>query len=224
MANQAGTCRLLFGPMFSKKTTRLIEEAETLTDLGLKCLFVNHADHQRETAAGDIYVSTHHSSYKGLWSKIDRLLVERAEEVNPDPYKAIFFDEGQFFPDIVEWTVDAVFNKGKIVIIASLDGDANMKPFGRVHDLESICEQQNIVRLTAFCKPCLKQGRLINASFTAKLNLSGPQKDVGGSDKYMAVCLKCYLRHNQRGPEPIIKVEQLETMALPAVKVTEGRK
>lgn len=229
MAHQVGTCRLIFGPMFSKKTTRLIEEAETLTDLGIKCLFVNHSDHQRETAAGDIYVSTHHSQYKGLSSKIDRVLAERASEVNADPYKAICFDEGQFFQDIVEWTIDAVFNKGKIVIIASLDGDANLKPFGRVHDLESICEQHNIVRLTAFCKPCLKQGRLINASFTAKLNPGGPQKEIGASDKYMAVCMKCHVRHTQKGPEPVIKVDQLETMALPTIKwedstVVAGRK
>lgn len=224
MTYQAGTCRLLFGPMFSKKTTRLIEEAETLTDLGIKCLFVNHIDHQRETAAGDIFVSTHHSQYKGLSSKIDRVLAERAGEINSDPYKAIFFDEGQFFPDIVDWTIDAVFNKGKIVIIASLDGDANLKPFGRVHDLESICEQQNIVRLTAFCKPCLKQqGRLVNASFTAKLNPGGPQKEIGASDKYMPVCMKCYLMHTQTGSEPVIKVEQLEAMALPVAKRDESK-
>lgn len=204
--------------MFSKKTTRLIEEAETLTDLGIKCLFINHADHQRETAAGDTYVSTHHSQYRGLSPKIDRTLAERLSEVNVDAYKAIFIDEGQFFPDIVEWTTDCVFNRGKIVIVASLDGDASMKPFGRVHDLESICEQQNIVRLTAFCKPCLKQGRLINASFTARLNPHGLQKDIGGADKYMAVCFKCHLRHTQRGPEPVIKVEQLKALTLPPLK------
>lgn len=210
MAHQPGTCRLLLGPMFSKKTTRLIEEAETLTDLGIKCLFINHSEHQRETASGDQHVSTHASHYKGLSTRIDRVLASNLSEVTTRDYKAYFIDEGQFFPDLVEWTTDKVMNESKIVIVAGLDGDFNLKPFGRLHDLESICEQQNIVRLTAFCKPCLDGGRLINASFTSKIVPGTEQKDIGGYDKYLPVCMRCYMRMNRQKEKPVVRLDLID--------------
>ena len=219
---RTGNCRLLLGPMFSKKTTRLIEELGTLTDVRLKCLLTNHSEHQRETAAGDNYVSTHHTQYRGVSPKIQKCIVDRLADVSVDSFDAIGIDEGQFFEDLNDCVRDWVFNKGKIVIVASLDADSNMKPFGQAHDLECICEQQNVVRLTAFCKVCLKQKRLVNASFTAKLISGGAQKDVGGADKYMPVCMKCYIRHSSRAQEPVIRVDQLEAMALPGVRNHES--
>jgi len=221
MTRQVGNCRLLLGPMFAKKTTRLIEELGTLADVGLTCLFINHVDHQRETAAVDTYVSTHHSQYRGMSSKIHKLIAGSLEEVNVDQYDAVGVDEGQFFNDLDDTVRDWVFNKGKIVIVASLDADASLKPFGQAHDLECICEQSNVVRLTAFCKSCLKQKRLINASFTIKLAGISQQKEVGGEDKYMPACMKCYQRYSTKIQEPVIRVDQLVAMNLPIYKEKE---
>ena len=187
-----GNCRLLLGPMFSKKTRRLCEELGTLTDVGMKCILINHIDHARETTYGDKWISTHNSHYTPLSKSITVTLSSSLSGVNVDDYDIIGVDEGQFFNDLEETVRDWVFNHNKIVIIASLDGDFNLRPFGQVHNLESICEQNNVVRLTAFCQPCLGQKKLVNASFSKRLGSGTAQKDVGGKDKYIPVCLSCY--------------------------------
>lgn len=209
----AGTCRLLLGPMFAKKSTRLIEELNTHRDVGLKCLFINHSDHNnRTTQAGDTYVSTHYSQYTGLHPDIQKCMVDSLSKVNVDSYDAIGVDEGQFFGDLNVMVRKWVFGKGKIVIVASLDGDSDMNPFGQAHDLECICDQNNVVRLTAFCDTCLRQKKLVNASFTISLASKNQQKLTGGGDIYKPACMVCYINQTNRKQEPIIRVEQLEAM------------
>ena len=44
-------------------------------------------------------------------------------------YDVIAIDEGQFFPDIVDFS-EELANKGKVVIVAALDGTFQRKPFG----------------------------------------------------------------------------------------------
>lgn len=210
MAHPTGRCQLIIGPMFAGKTTEALRRLGTLVDVGYECGFVNHRDHQRVTAARDEYVSTHHSQYKGMSPKIHRILASRLSEVDVDDFDAIGVDEGQFFDDLDETVRTWVFQKKKMVIVASLDGDSDLRPFGKVHNLLSICEQGNVTKLTAFCIPCLKQKRLVNASFTSRINPGPAQKDPGGADKYIPVCMKCYQKQN--APEPVIRLDQIEAM------------
>lgn len=44
-------------------------------------------------------------------------------------FDVVSIDEGQFFPDVVEFA-ERCANAGKVVIIAALDGDFRRKPFG----------------------------------------------------------------------------------------------
>jgi len=213
MSLNIGSCRLLLGPMFAKKSTRLIEELNTLADLGMKCLFINHSDHgDRETQAGDTYVSTHHSQYTGLHDSVQKHIVNLLSKINVSAYDAIGIDEGQFFDDLNETVRNWVFHHGKIVIVASLDGDSDMRPFGQAHDLECICDHVNVVRLTAFCDSCLRQKKLVNASFTVCMAGKSQQKLTGGADVFRPACMECYVKQTIRTYEPIIRVDQLEAM------------
>lgn len=49
-------------------------------------------------------------------------------------YDVIAIDEGQFFPDIVNFS-EELANRGKVVVIAALDGTFQRKPFGSILDL-----------------------------------------------------------------------------------------
>jgi thymidine kinase len=104
-----------------------------------------------------------------------------------------------------------VLEKRKRVIVASLDGDIYMQPFGQVHMLMCLCDAGAITKLGARCKRCMirdepyRHYRLIDAGFTALNNitdkdLSGSSKNikVGGKDEYRAVCMKCYLELNNK--------------------------
>jgi thymidine kinase len=70
-------------------------------------------------------------------------------------------------------------------MLIGLDGDARQEPFGEI--LNCIPFATNITKLHAYCMIC-KDGTI--APFTRKNDNSGPQVDVGGSDKYLPVCLK----------------------------------
>ena len=49
-------------------------------------------------------------------------------------YDVVGIDEGQFFPDVVEFC-DGAANLGKTVVVAALDGTFERKPFGNIVSL-----------------------------------------------------------------------------------------
>lgn len=221
--SDVGSCKIIFGPMFSGKTTKLLQELTTLADVGLKSLYINHKDDQRLTEKKVKNVTTHHSQFNGLSTKLDSISVETLKEINVDKYDAIGIDEGQFFSDLDVVVRMWVIQKCKIVIIASLDGDFMMNPFGKAKELICICEPGNITKLPAICMKCLEQTtpyrriKQIEAGFTALINIPdkipSSNKKVGGKESYVSLCMKCYKEHmkisEQQSELPIIHIEQL---------------
>ena len=194
---------IAFGPMFSGKTTWLSLNLTTCADVGLKVCLINHEDDVRVTEGGDGKITTHSSQFKYLSHKIDSYRFKNLQLSNLfDQYDVIGIDEGQFFdnklangvPEIVQVVRDLVLKKKKTVFIASLDGDFRAQPFGHVKELLCLCDPGGLTKLGAKCMKCLKEHKLVNAGFTARtVNAKTDEvKDVGGSDKYMAVCLDCF--------------------------------
>jgi thymidine kinase len=190
-----GSLTVIFGPMFSGKTTRLIYELTRFVDItnqihNTKCLLINHKIDNRNPTVG---ISSHGSSFKGLSDLIDIIQTDKLTEVKYEEYNVIGIDEAQFFDDleiISEWV-----NKNKIIIVSGLISDSFMKPFGKIHKLIPYCD--NVVQCHAICSECLKNHDKIitpeslqsmNASFTFRISSSNSQIDVGASDKYIPVC------------------------------------
>ena len=68
--------------------------------------------------------------------------------------------------------------------MVGLDGCAQQKKFGEILDLIPICT--SLTKLTALCSEC-RDGT--PAPFTKKIDGDEQQIDVGGSEKYLAVCI-----------------------------------
>lgn len=217
-----GSCRILFGPMCSHKSTTLRKEITTLADIGLNVLYVNHQKDVRLTESSDRNLTSHHSGFKGLSDKVSVLKTDCLSQIDVTPYHAIGVDEGQFFEDLDVVVRDWVLNKNKIVIVASLDGNYMMEPFGKAHNLICICNPGDVVKMPAICVKCLSEGDFnpVNAGFTAKLQidpavLEGKAQvtdEVGGTDKYAPLCMKCYKEYMQsivETREPIVSVAYL---------------
>lgn len=96
----------------------------------------------------------------------------------------IGIDEGQFFEDLATFS-EAAANSGKIVIISALDGDFLRKPFGCVCDLIAMAE--HVIKLKAVCMMCQR-----DAAFSRRLTNEDKREVIGGADKYIAVCRRCY--------------------------------
>ncbi len=191
---------IIFGPMFSGKTTKLLNELTTCADVNLSVLYINHSDDNRDTEGSDGNVTTHSSQFKKLSSKVKAMKCSKLSDVDVDGFDVIGVDEGQFFNDLTETVRSWVLTHKKQVFIASLDGDADINPFGKTHELICLCQPGGLLKLSAHCMSCIKTEypyrRMVKvpAGFTSRISAKEPhdQKDIGGADKYMATCLKCH--------------------------------
>lgn len=181
------------GPMFSGKTTKATKKVTKYIDVfGGKALFINSAIDNRDEKNK---VSSHSSMYKGLSKKIDVVMTKKLAELDVSQYQIIGVDEAQFFEDLYE-TVKKWIGDKKTVIVAGLDGDFQMKPFGEISKLLPIADF--FIKLNAICSLCLAENKEIvtpynvpTAPFTMRMKPKGDViVDVGGSDKYKASCRK----------------------------------
>lgn len=190
-----GYMKILLGSMFSGKSSHLLFELSCMADQRFCCLYINHVKDERKTESQDKFVTTHNSSYSKMSSKISCIKVSNLGEVNVKDFDYIAIDELQFFDNdntvstILDWV-----KQGKYVLIASLDGDAYRRKFGKVLDL--LPHADKVKKLTAYCDMCRDNyGRLKPAPFTARMTSDTSAELVGGADLYKAMCRECHDFH-----------------------------
>lgn len=172
-----GEIQLILGPMFSGKTTELFRRVKRYTIAEKSCLVVKY---HRDTRYSADAASTHDKQ------TYEAVSAEKLWDVSYSlsDYDVIGIDEGQFFPDLLEFCEFAA-NEGKIVIVAALDGTFQRKAFGPVLDLVPLAE--SVTKLTAVCMVCFQ-----DAHFTKRIGSETEIEVIGGADKYIAVCRKCF--------------------------------
>ena len=173
-----GYLKVITGPMFSGKSSQLINIHTQLSARGAKICAINHNADDRY---GTLGITTHEgNTIQSLrLSRLNGILRNGLQ----DTHDVFLIDEGQFFPDLkgVVWLLVNFYKK--IVFVAGLSGDFSMKPFGAIHELIAICDE--VEKLTTTCA-CGK-----TAHFTRRW---GNQKDqlVVGSSNYASVCRSCH--------------------------------
>lgn len=100
-------------------------------------------------------------------------------------YDVIGIDEGQFFPDLLLFCEEAA-NHGKIVIVSALDGTFQRKSFGQVCELIPLAE--SVMKLHSVCMICQR-----DAAFSLRTTSEMETEVIGGQDKYIAACRRCYM-------------------------------
>jgi len=173
-----GYLELIIGPMFSGKTSRLIQIKQKYTVLNKKILTLKPIIDNRYSQQSVIV--THDQNRSECVSRF-----KLSEVYDIDTYDVIIIEVGQFFSDLFEKVVE--WSKTKRVYVAGLNGDANKNLFGDMHKL--ISHADNIVFLTALCKIC-NDGT--PAVFTKKMIPDNKIVDVGGAEMYQAVCRTHY--------------------------------
>lgn len=176
----SGYLELWLGPMFSGKTTQLIQTYKKYAYIGKQVVVVNYAEDRRYH---ETMLSTHDKimipciQSRTLSEVEDRLLLA----------DVIIINEGQFFSDLYEIVLRLVDEQHKSIYICGLDGDFQRKPFGRILDLIPYCDK--FTKLNALCALC-KNGT--PAIFSKRIS-SESEQVVIGSDNYMPLCRSCYL-------------------------------
>ena len=178
MNSTSAYLELIIGPMFSGKTSRLV-------DIYKQCQFCNIpvsvVNHSIDTRYHDTMLSTHDKvmipciKAKCITDILDTLVTSQV----------IIINEGQFFDDLYT-TVVSLLSQGKKIYVGGLDGDFERKKFGHILDLIPICDK--VTKLTSLCSIC-KDGK--SGIFSKRLTLETEQTIVG-SDIYIPVCRSCY--------------------------------
>lgn len=180
-----GYLKMYIGPMFSGKSTALTKEYNHWTSKGYNVLGINYKLDNRYDENNSI--ATHDNV------TIPALKVGTLEDIDVTNYDIVLVDESQFFPDlspIIEW-VDL---QQKYVAVSGLSGDYRRKRFGNNIDLVHHCDEVNVMKGECSTESCNNK-----SIFTAKtineehILLNGQSKvDIGGGDKYIPLCRKCY--------------------------------
>ena len=179
---------LIIGCMYSGKSSELVKRVTRLQTIQQSYLIYNSVIDTRYGTSG---IYTHNKNHIPC-SVTDSLL----SQVNTESFKTshtIFIDEAQFFSDLYEFVVEAVERHHKHVVVIGLDGDSDRQNFGQIHTLLPLAD--DITKLKALCLKCsdgtpgIFSKKVIDSTHSTH---STNQVDIGSTDKYIAVCRKCY--------------------------------
>jgi len=195
---------LIIGPMFSGKTSKVLEVYKQCTFCNIPVAIINHVIDQRYH---DTMISTHDkvmapclqaNKLNDIWTQAG--FIESGNQSDNYAHKllrsaeVILINEGQFFTDLYTVVIDMLKHNKKIYI-CGLDGDFERKKFGQILDLIPLCDK--ITKLTSLCSQC-KDGT--PGIFSMRLTCEKEQTVVG-SDNYIPVCRKCYDKNTIKDPE-----------------------
>jgi thymidine kinase len=176
-----GKIKLYLGPMFSGKSSRLIETMRKYSFKFKKTIMINFSGDHRYSEKSEVVTHDKIKMNCLMCSKLEpsyKLLLD---------YDAIGIDEGQFFSDIVEIS-EKLCMKGKIVVVAALSGDFKMEPFPNISRL--ISKADKIKLMKAYCHFCQN-----SAGFSLRTVQSDETILIGSSEAYLPTCKKCYYEH-----------------------------
>ncbi|CAD5117465.1 DgyrCDS6233 [Dimorphilus gyrociliatus] len=209
MHRGGGRIQIIFGPMFSGKTSELIRRMKRFQVANYHCLVVKY---ENDTRYDQQCLATHD---KQVLSAVSTSKLEKIRQL-AENCDVIGVDEGQFFPDIVEFCEDMA-NRGKIIIISALDGTFQRKPFGEILELVPLAE--NVTKLTAVCMTCYG-----DASFTKRKGGEKEIEVIGGMEKYLAVCRTCYNLNIYESPRKNVNDNNKRPMSPEVNGQTNGKR
>lgn len=177
--------KIILGPMTSGKSSELIRLIKRQRTINTPLMIINHTSDVRYSNDS---VSTHDKISEKAVCVSELFNVLEMEEYKKS--KIIFIEEGQFFPDLYNFVINACEKDNKSIVIAGLDGDYKREPFGDMLRLIPIADE--VTKIHALCKMC-NDGTI--ASFTKRIVNSDNKVLIGGTESYQAVCRKHFMEN-----------------------------
>ena len=185
-----GYLELILGPMFSGKTSKILDLYKQCEFSNIPVVVINHTSDKRYS---ETMLSTHDLKMipciqaSSLFDAME--ILEIKNKINDAT--VILINEGQFFNDLYEWTEMMVETNHKEIYICGLDGDFNRNKFGQILDLIPLCDK--VTKLKSLCSMC-KNGT--KALFSLRVTEEKEQVLIG-SDCYKPVCRACYNKYHK---------------------------
>jgi thymidine kinase len=190
---------LIIGPMYSGKTSKLLEIYKQCKFCDISICVINHSldkrYHNSMLASHDkiMIPCLNVDDLSNLWfnnGEIDLTeFFDNTEHKFIRNAEVILINEGQFFKDLYI-VVNDMLKNNKVVYISGLDGDFERKKFGELLDLIPLCDK--VTKLTSLCSIC-KNG---TPGIFSKRLTKETEQTVIGTENYIPVCRFCYDKKN----------------------------
>lgn len=180
----SGTLTLIIGPMYSGKTSAILDLYRKYGFSKIPTMVINYAE---DTRYSETMLSTHDKIMIPCVNLIT--LNDIITRENLEKYQVFLINEGQFFGDLKDCVIELVEKYNKCVYVCGLDGDFKRNGFPQI--LELIPYSDHIIKKTSICKGC-EDGT--NALFSHRLSKE-KQVKVIGHDNYIPLCRKCYIQY-----------------------------
>lgn len=178
---------IVLGPMFSGKSTYALSYIRRQLAIQKNVVVVKPNIDTRYSDESLLVTHNKETTPCVMWDVKDNLYTT----INMLDADVIVFEEAQFFKGLEPFVVYMLQAMKKNMLIVGLDGDARQRVFGEI--LKLIPYASKVTKLCALCSRC---GDGTEAPYTIRTNNPLTQQvDVGGIDKYEAVCLKHLLDH-----------------------------
>lgn len=178
---------LIYGPMFSGKTTKLIEIYKEMLAQKKNCIAINY---ELDTRYGKNKIISHDGLVINCYSitNIDDFINNSATKELISSADFIFINEAQFFDSILENVLYLTNILKKNVVLCGLDLDYKRQKFGTMMDLLS--KATNVFKMTGKCVKCnglsCYSHRIVSSYFQILI----------GTSEYIPLCETCYIREN----------------------------
>ncbi|HCL98309.1 MAG TPA: thymidine kinase [Fervidobacterium sp.] len=180
---QIGKLTVITGPMYSGKTTELLNFAE-IYELGRKKIKIFKPQIDVRYSADDVVTHKLFKMPATVVKNLDEMeTIYKNLDEKPD---AIFIDEVHFFENDITYLVKDMTADGVDVYCAGLDLNYLWQPFPTTASLMALADE--VIKKKAVCEICGEY----TGTLSYKKKIDGGIIDVGGKEKYIAVCKDCY--------------------------------
>lgn len=182
-----GYLQLIIGPMFSGKTSNIINLHKQYNFSKMRVCVINYAEDKRYD---ENLLSTHDKVMVQCLNTLS--LNELLDETTINSYDVFLINEGQFFSDLYEEVKQLVEKYNKIVHVCGLDGDFKRNGFEPIIKLIPLAD--DIIKKQSICMNCENGTK---ALFSHRISNETEVKVIGASN-YVPLCRFCYLEKNSQ--------------------------
>lgn len=173
---------IIIGPMFSGKSTKLINEINILKIYKKNILIINS---KKDTRIHTNSIKTHNNVTFNA-QKLDNLNIS----IIPDlvkKYDVIAIDEAQFFDDLIPF-IHELLKYNIYIILSGLNGDRYQKKFGYILDLIPLANK--VDKLSGICNICNNGTPGDFTSIKNNTHKNTNQILIGDDNIFICVCRK----------------------------------
>ena len=180
-SKEIGEIHIIFGCMFSGKSSELLKIIKKYDIMGKTQLVINN---KLDIRYGENKIISHDKKeYDSLRCSELIPLLTNSKFIESE---IIIIDESHFFGDLEDFVKQSCDKYHKIIYVAGLNGDYKREQIGQINNL---CSQADtITKLNALCIVC-KDG---TPAIFSKRVVTNDSKILVGSNEYIAVCRKHY--------------------------------